>query len=153
MILTQLNRPDAATDVKLNNIYIQFNEVLKALGKRELPDTISDLINLEVAEINTTPLTGNDLRKLIKVKQTNILKLVEKQLKLVPKSHYLPIWTALGMAAFGLPLGLVFASAIDNMGLMSVGLPIGLAIGVGVGSMMDKKAAEEGRQLDVVIKH
>ncbi len=56
---------------------------------------------------------------------------------------------SLGMAAFGLPLGVVFGSSTGNMGLLGIGLPIGMVIGMGVGSKMDKKAFEEGRQLDL----
>lgn len=60
---------------------------------------------------------------------------------------------ALGMSAFGLPFGVVIGLITKNMGLLAIGLPIGMGIGVMVGSKMDKKALEEGRQLNMEIKH
>ena len=53
----------------------------------------------------------------------------------------------LGMSVFGLPIGLMFMTALDNAGLLALGLPIGLSIGIALGSGMDAKAKEEGRQL------
>jgi hypothetical protein len=39
------------------------------------------------------------------------------------------------------------------MGLLAIGLPIGMGIGIAVGTSMDKKAMNEGRQLDIEIKN
>ncbi|MDQ1162310.1 hypothetical protein QE422_002678 [Chryseobacterium sp. SORGH_AS 447] len=39
------------------------------------------------------------------------------------------------------------------MGFIGIGLPIGMSIGIAVGTLMDKKAQTEGRQLDVEIKY
>jgi len=75
--------------------------------------------------------------------------LLEKELKIVPKGYYQNLWIALGICVFGLPIGVVFGTSLDNMGLLGIGLPIGVAIGYVLGSRMDKKASEEGRQLDV----
>lgn len=77
---------------------------------------------------------------------------LEKEVKLVPKNHYRNRWLALGMAAFGLPMGVVFGISLGNMAFLAIGLPIGMAIGIAVGTGLDKKASEEGRQLDVEIK-
>jgi hypothetical protein len=59
---------------------------------------------------------------------------------------------ALGIAVYGVPLGLAFGVSLDNMAFLGIGIPIGLAIGIGVGNGMDKKALKEGRQLDLEIK-
>lgn len=56
--------------------------------------------------------------------ELRILKLIEKELKLVPKNSYRNRWMAIGMSAFGVPIG----------------------------AGMDKKAFEEGRQLDMEIR-
>ena len=69
------------------------------------------------------------------------------------KNHYRNTWLALGMAAFGIPLGVAFGTSSGNMGLIGIGLPIGMVIGMAVGSGMDKKAVESGRQLDLEIKY
>ena|SRR5690606_3593216 len=143
-----------SSDIKLSQIYDQFDILLKELRKRVLPDSIIQTINNEVEEINTyNSLTTNDLIKLIKKKQTAILRLIEKDLKLVPENYYRTLWLALGMTAFGIPLGVLFGVIIRTPGLFALGIPVGLAIGVTVGTAMDKKAAKENRQLNVEIKY
>jgi len=143
-----------SSDIKLSQIYDQFDTLLKELRKRVLPDSIIQTINNEVEEINTyNSLTTNDLIKLIKKKQTAILRLIEKDLKLVPENYYRTLWLALGMTAFGIPLGVLFGVIIRTPGLFALGIPVGLAIGVTVGTAMDKKAAKENRQLNVEIKY
>lgn len=87
------------------------------------------------------------MEKLLKTNLSKILKLLEKELKLVPKSHYRNQWMVLGMSAFGLPIGVAFGISIGNLGLLGLGLPIGMAIGIAVGTGMDEKARKEGRQL------
>ncbi len=93
------------------------------------------------------------MRKRIRKSQSNILKLIEKELKLVPKNLYRSRWMAIGMSAFGIPLGVAFGTSLWNMGLLGIGIPIGMVIGMAIGSGMDKKAFEESRQLDLEMKY
>ncbi len=83
--------------------------------------------------------------------------MIEKELKLVTKNHYRNTWLALGMAAFGIPLGVAFGTSLGNIAFIGIGLPNGLpnglAVGIAVGTGMDKKAFEEGKQMDLEIKH
>ena len=139
-------------DLKLNESYAQFNKLLIELEKRELPDEIVVSINKDVDEINSTTNSGNKLNKQIKQRLERIIKLLEKDLKLVPRNYYRNTWMALGMAVFGIPMGVAFGTSLGNMAYLGLGLPIGLAIGTGVGDGMDKKALKEGRQLDLEIK-
>ena len=152
-IIELKDRQNLSDDSKLSRIYIQFGELLNQLRKKNLPQNIIVVVNQDIEELNTTSFTGNDFRKLIKQKQTKIIKLLEKELKIVPKNYYRNIWLAVGMSVFGLPIGVAFGVSIGNMGLLAIGLPIGMAIGTLVGSRMDKKAFEENRQLDIEIKY
>ena len=77
--------------------------------------------------------TDKKFVKAIEIAFSQIINLLEKELKLVPKNHYTTTWLALGMTIFGLPIGVVFGSSLGNIGLMAIGLPIGMAIGMGVG--------------------
>jgi hypothetical protein len=77
---------------------------------------------------------------------------LEKELKVVPKNYYRTLWMALGMSAFGLPIGTAIGLFLGNIGLLAVGLPIGMGIGAVVGTNMDKKALAEGRTMDIEIK-
>ena len=72
-----------------------------------------------------------------------------KQYGYVPQGYYQNQWMAIGMAAFGLPLGVVFALSIDNMAFMAIGLPIGLPIGMAVGAGIDKEVKAAGKQLEI----
>ncbi len=146
-------REDIIENSKLNNIYSQFGDLLKELRKKEIPGKITDAINEDIKDLNASLYNGNEFRKLIKQKQTKIIKLMEKELKIVPKNYYRNLWLAIGLSAFGLPIGLIFGMSMKNFGLLGIGLPIGMAIGIGVGTGMDKKAAKEGRMLDVEIKY
>jgi len=154
MNIIELNeRQNLSADTKTNRIYIQLEELLNQLRKRNLPENIIESVNQDIEVVNAASLIGNDFRKLVKQKQNKIIKLLEKDLKVVPKNYYRNMWLALGMSVFGLPIGVAFGASIGNMGLLGVGLPIGMAIGALVGSKMDKKALEEGRQLNIEIKY
>lgn len=136
---------------QLIDAYIQFEKLLTQLRKRKLPDEVVQAINTNIDLIDPDPGTEEDLRKQLRKTQSDILKLIEKELKLVPKNHYRNVWLALGIAAFGVPLGVVFGASLGNMGYLAIGIPFGLSIGLAIGTGLDKKAADEGRQLDVEI--
>lgn len=141
-------RQDIADNIKLSRAYVQLGVLLTALRKRELPDKIAESINQDIEALNAIPLADVELRKWVKKKQSKIIKLMENELKIVPQNHYRNIGMAVGMAFFGLPIGMIFGF---NFGYM--GLPMGMVIGMALGAEMDKKAAKEGRQLDGEIKY
>jgi hypothetical protein len=146
-------RPSIEQNKKLISAYAQFDKLLTELKKKELTEEIVKSINNGIDQINSVSESEKQLRKQIRKTQSSILKLIEKELKLVTKNHYRNTWLAVGMAAFGLPLGVAFGASVGNMGLLAIGLPIGMVIGMAVGSGMDKKAFESGRQLDLEIKY
>lgn len=146
-------KPDIDKNIKLQEAYIEFEKLLLELREKDLPDGLVLSINKDIEELNASSSLGDELRKIIKKIQTKNIKLLEKEIKLVPRNYYRKLWTALGMASFGIPLGAVLGASLGNMALIGIGMPIGLALGSGVGSIMDKKAFKEGRQLDVEIKH
>jgi hypothetical protein len=145
-------RPELRDDIKLSNSFIQFRELIRMLREKELPDLVTNYINEEIKILNELP-SGPELKKALRKKQTKIVQLAEKQLKIVPKNYYRNLWFALGISAFGLPIGVAIALSIGNIGLLGIGFPFGIAIGAAVGSAMDKKALKEGRQLNIEIKH
>ncbi len=153
MKINELNQtPEIVTNIKLKEAYLQLELLLLEMQKKELPDTLVASINKEIEELNSFSGSGDELRKIIKKKQNSIVELLEKEVKMVPKNHYRNTWLPLGMAVFGIPLGVAFGASFGNMAFLSIGLPIGLAIGIAVGTAMDKKAFDEGRQLDMEIK-
>jgi hypothetical protein len=154
MNITELNlRPELDKNIKLKEAYIQFEKLLIELRKRDLPEGLASSINHDIDSLNSIPNFGDETGKTIRKLQSGIIKLLEKEIKVVPKNHYRNQWLALGMATFGIPFGVALGMSLGNMALLGIGLPIGLAVGIAVGSGMDKKAFEEGRQLDVEIKN
>ena len=137
---------------KLVVAFSQFDNLLTQLKKRELPEDIASTINIEIDKINEVADLDKKLRKQIRSSQTSIIRLLEKQLKLVPINYYRTTWLALGMTAFVIPLGVAYGSITGNMAFIGIGLPIGMALGIAVGTGMDKKAMKEGRQLDIKVK-
>ncbi len=137
---------------KLTARFTVFEKLVNELQKRELPSEIVVSINRGIQEINSFVGSNKEVMKHVRKKQTEVLKLLEKELKLVTQNHYRNLWLALGMSAFGIPFGVVFGISLGNMAFIGIGIPIGMAIGIAVGTSMDKKAFEEKRQLDLEIK-
>lgn len=153
MEITELNtRGELKKSQKLVKAFNQFDELLAELRKKELTNEVTVSINQEIEKTNTLSGSGKELRKQIAKAQSAIIHLVEKKLKIVPKHHYRNTWLAVGMAVFGVPLGVIFGTSLGNMAFIGIGLPIGMAIGMAVGTSMDKKAFDEGRQLNVAIE-
>lgn len=123
-------------------------QLLKELQQHKLPDTTIDYINHQLRELNAKDTTDPKLYRTVLSTHNTILKYLEKQHKLVPKGYYQQLWLAVGMTAFGIPMGVAFGMALGNLAFLGIGLPIGMVIGMAVGSGMDQKAAKEGRQLN-----
>ena len=152
MKINNLNqRLNLVENVKVNASFLLFEKLLDELRKRELPDSIVKAINEEVDDINSISDSEKNFKKKIIEKRTRIIKLLEKELKLVPKNYYRNTWMAVGMAAFGVPLGVTFGVSQGNMAFLGIGIPLGMVIGMALGAGMDKKALQEGRQLDIEI--
>lgn len=130
-----------------------FEKLLAEMNSRNLPDSIIESTNQEIVLIEASSSDEKIFAKQLKKSQTLILKVLEKELKIVPKNYYRSIYMSLGMAGFGIPLGVAFGLALGNLGLLGIGLPIGLAIGIGIGTAKDNKAKASGDQLDVDIIH
>jgi len=140
-------------DKKLRNKFVYFEKLIDELKKRELPSEIVNSVNQNIEDINSFSGSNKNLRKQIRKSQYNILKLIEKELKLVPKNLYRTRWMAIGMSAFGIPMGTAFGASFHNMSFLAMGIPIGMVIGIAIGTGMDKKAFEEGKQIDLEIKY
>ncbi len=148
MTITELQkRSQNSHSKKLANRYNKVELLIGELNVREIPHEVVTIINQKVDTINGIS-DSKMLSKQLRKSYYDILKIIEKELKLVPRNLYRNRWMAIGMSAFGIPMGVAFSSSIDNMSFIGIGIPIGMVIGMAVGSKMDKTAKEEGRQLD-----
>lgn len=154
MIIKEIkNRPNIDQHEKLNASYKQLNLLLTELKSKELTSETVKSINEDIDKLNSFEGSEKVLRSEIRITLSRIIKLIEKQHKLVTKNHYRNTWLAVGMAAFGIPIGVAFGTSLGNMTFLAIGLPIGMGIGIAVGTIMDKKAFDEGRQIDLEIKY
>lgn len=147
-----IERSEIEQNSKLNTAYSLLKNLLSELRKREIPIEILNSINQEIDKLNGFSGSNKELLKQVRNSQSLILSLVKKELGLVPKGHFQTMWMAMGMATFGIPFGVVFGLTLGNMAFFGIGIPIGMSIGLAIGAGMDKKAQEEGRQLDIEIK-
>ena len=146
-------KTDIEKDKKLMSRFNDLEKLINELKKREVPSEIVNSVNQDIEDINSFVGSNKDLLKQLRKAQSKIIKLIEKELKIVTKNHYRNVWLAVGMAAFGIPFGVVFGVSLGNMAFLGIGIPIGMVLGIAIGTAMDKKAFEEGRQLNLEIKY
>ena len=125
------------------------NNLINDLNNREIPEGLEKRIDAKIVFLNSINAPNKNFYKALKATKQEILKWLEKELKLVPKNYYAHLWTALGMSAFGLPIGTALFASTENSSFIAIGLPIGLGIGGLYGAFLDKKAEAEGRVLTV----
>ena len=153
MEILKLNaRPGMFLDIKLKHEFDAFEKMILELEKKQLPTYVVLLINQEIVGLNYFAGPNKELAEKIENKRNEILHIVSRELKLVPKNHYRNLWLAMGMMTFGVPFGMALGTILGNLALFPIGLPIGLIIGIMVGTSLDNKAFENGRQLDIVLK-
>jgi len=149
MILEPIQRPEL-TD-KTKNAYEQFEKLILEIKKKKLPKEIELVINKHITQLNSVTDTGKTLQNAIRKEQSKIVGVLAQKLKIVPKNYFKKTWFVLGMTVFGLPIGAAMGFSLSNMAYLGIGLPVGMSIGLAMGANMDKKAKEEGRQLDIEI--
>lgn len=133
--------------------YNHLQALIRELYKKAAAEDLDPIVLPEIDTLNAVPQNGKDkeLQRKLNKSQAKIFDKVEKELKIVPKGYYQQKWLAIGLAGFGIPLGVIFALILDNMALFATGLPLGLAIGLAYGQRLDHKAKEEGRQLELAL--
>jgi len=150
MIIEKLKiRQSTSFNPKLAKTYKKLQKIIDALEKKGIPQETWDSINTDIRLINAYTGTEKALKKALNKTAVKILSLVEKELQYVSKNHYRNQWMALGMGVFGVIFGTIFSSILGNYAYMGIGLPIGMALGMAYGDTLDKKAAEQGKQLEL----
>lgn len=149
MVQAPAPRPELGDNRKLHQSYQRFARLIRALQDHNVPPETEERINRTVSDVDSVPSDSRELNRRINRAYRRVTSISEEELKLVAPGHYQVLWMSIGLAAFGIPFGMLFGVLMDNLGLFGIGLPMGLAIGMSVGIGMDKKAAADGRQLDV----
>lgn len=124
-------------------------DLLNDLATRDLPEELITDMNARTAEILSVTSYDNSFNNLLRKTYAKNLTVIRGKMNLVPQKYYTTLWIPLGMAGIGMPIGVAFGTLLDNMGLLGLGLPIGMVFGLILGSAMDRKAKEQGRQLNI----
>jgi len=130
-----------------------FELLLSEIAKKEIPEAVQSQIDTQLEELNKSTAEGAQLKRELERKKSAIIRVLARELKIVPKGYYRNLWMVLGMSGFGVPIGAALGTSLGDMVYLGIGLPIGMAVGVGIGASMDKKALQEGRQLDLELKN
>jgi hypothetical protein len=150
-ILDVPDRDSFPKGARISKKYAGFQKLITELKKRAVPEEIIIKLNEPITALNALPETDKAFARTLRKSQNAILNRLEKELKLVPKNHYRTRWTGLGMTVFGVPIGIALSTGVNNYGMLGAGIAIGLGIGLAIGNDMDRKAHEEGRQLDCTL--
>jgi hypothetical protein len=136
---------------KLSEKFNSFKKLINELKNRKIPPEIITKINQDIDIINSISGSPKVLLKQIRLSESKILNMIEKEVKLVPKNHYRNMWLALGMSVLGVPIGVALGTSLGNMAFLGIGLPIGMVIGIAIGTGKDNEAKKNGNQLDIEI--
>lgn len=147
-ISSPLERRDFNTP-KLEKRYQKFQKLIREIQNREISDSVVESINKEIEKLNLAATGDKTFSGSLRKSQNSIVNSLLREEKIVPKNYYRNLWLGLGMAVFGVPMGVAFGAALDNMAFLGIGIPMGMAIGIGIGTAMDEQARKEGRQLKV----
>lgn len=136
-----------SSEAKWQKYFERFRELIEAVQEKELPPSVVQKIEQHIDELNAFEGSASDYVRQLKSRRAQILKLLAKEANIVSKHYYRNLGTSVGMAAFGIPFGVLLGLALGNMAFLGIGLPVGMALGMGLGNSQDEKAAKEGRQL------
>lgn len=147
------DRPKVKANSKTAAYILQMNNFLDLLTDRKINKEVISRFNEKVERLNNIQGDEKLLKKELRKTQSEMLQILTKEEKLVCKTFYRNTWMMVGMGAIGVPIGTAIGISSGNMALIGMGLPLGMAIGVIVGLRLDKKAKDNGNQLDIEIKY
>ena len=123
------------------------NEYIQRVNKKRIPIKVGRVINKWMSEINRQRDDEKKTIQLIRRNKQKIESLLLQELNWVKKGYYQNLWTAIGISAIGIPLGVAIGTAVDNTGMIAIGICLGIPIGLYIGRTKDKQAEEKGRQI------
>ena len=133
-------------DERTRKRYESLNKLITALEEYDLQQESEAFIQQELSEMEpSSPAFSKQLRN----SRARIVNHLAKEEDIIPPGYHRGMWIGVGMGAFGVPIGVALGSALENMGLIGIGIPFGLVIGIAIGSGLDKKAKAEGRVLNL----
>ena len=93
------------------------NEYIQRVNKKRIPIKVGRVINKWMSEINRQRDDEKKTIQLIRRNKQKIESLLLQELNWVKKGYYQNLWTAIGISAIGIPLGVAIGTAVDNTGI------------------------------------
>ncbi len=149
MKLLKPNKLPGAVSTRVTKKYKKLFLLIEELENHNLTPDTESAVNTIITNYNAYNGPAEKLGRTIGKARVDILRVVEKNMKLIPKNAMLIRWMGIGMSAFGISLGAAYFVVLGNMAFMGVGIGIGLSIGVAIGAGLDNKAKKENRQLNI----
>ncbi|MCE1197890.1 MAG: hypothetical protein LWW85_02880 [Marinilabiliales bacterium] len=134
---------------RLTRRYAVLQRLLETLKHKNLPEGLVLQINKEIEMVNGYEGIDAAHPAFVARAEKRIWRLLEKEGRLVPVGYYAQLWMGLGMAVFGVPIGLALSQPQNHAAYLPIGIAIGLSLGLSIGGILDHKARREGRQLDL----
>lgn len=119
--------------------------LLDAIEEKEIEFNSLTSVMERLPKLLSVDTKANQIRSVYSELTTKCMK----EFGYTTPKYYTTQWMVLGMTIFGAPFGLIFALALDSMAFFGIGLPIGMPIGLAVGAAKDKKAAADGKVLNI----
>jgi hypothetical protein len=141
-----LTAPPQGVDEKGLARHDRLQRLLVTLSTYELSEDTTRYITAQLNLIGNQPTLYS--KEIAGCFQKIVNRIAFKEKLVLPK-HYLNLWIGVGMGAFGVPIGVAFSAAIENMAFIGAGLPVGIALGAAIGAGLDNKAKAEGRVLNL----
>ena len=88
---------NAINNPRLIKAYNKVHYLIEALSTKEIPSEVLNSINEAIKFLNSFSGTEKEITKAFNKKYKNILTLVKKELRFVPKNHYKTLWMVMGM--------------------------------------------------------
>lgn len=122
-----------------------YKKAFQALSEKSVsPEKLSSIISQVEEALQFREVSRKQLGKI----RSEFITTLETEYGLVCKGHYQQKWMMYGII-LGLPFGTIFSTILKNFAFTGIGLPIGMGIGIAIGAEKDRKAAADGRVLDV----
>jgi hypothetical protein len=144
-IIARLEEDQQRTAEKsLKTVLDKIERLFEAVAEKEVPFNDIQEMTLNLNQLLERPKAGK-----LRGFYNRFVGFLVKKYGLVTPRYYTSQWMVLGMSIFGVPFGVIFGLALDNMAFLGIGLPMGMPIGMAIGAGKDKKAAGEGKVLNV----
>ncbi|MGD1845575.1 MAG: hypothetical protein ACFB10_09310 [Salibacteraceae bacterium] len=142
-------KTDGQSSTQLLKWVDAWEKLWQELENRELTERVAASLNADIAALNQDHGIDKDRTKALRKHYNAAIQLLVKEMKLTPLNYHRDTWFVIGLAAFGTPLGIIVSFSLNSFAYIGLGFPFGMGLGMLLGMQMDKKAAREGRQLNL----